>query len=443
MTRGSVTKALLRFTLPLILTGVLQQMYAIVDALIVGNYAGELALAAVGCTTPLNNIFIFLTTGIVSGLTIQVAYYFGAGDRKAVGRLSITFTSIIIMVACVMAVLGILLSNQILRLLHTDENLFVMAGQYIRIILLGVPFMVMYNLSSAVLRGIGDSRSPLYALLISSVVNIGLDLLFVCVFHWSVVGAAVATATAQALSALFLLWQVKRRMADFGVAFTRENWDMEAFMIALKLSIPKTIQSSMMSVGSLLLQNVLNSFGVAMVTAITAAYKVDMLLFLPVLNGAIAMSIFTGQNLGAGDRKRAREGLWKGVIMMVCFALICSLSMYFFGDELIAFFGVSGEVVDLGYRFLYVCCWFYPVMGFYEALSGYLQGCKHVVFASFTYIGALTLRVSSSYLLAGVIGTDIVAIAEIIGWFFGFFVCGTKCILMHRKQNREEALQVQ
>lgn len=439
MTSGSIFKSLLRFTLPLIFSGLLQQMYSIADALIVGNFAGQDALAAVGCSMPIQNVFIFVISGLVTGCTIQTSYYFGSKDYESLGKVASSFSIIITAASCFFAAGGVILCGPVLELMNTDPSLMPMAESYTAIILAGVPFVCFYNIAGSVMRGVGDSRNPLYALIIASVVNVSLDLLFVAVFKWGVAGAAVATLISQIFSALYLLVAMRAKLRSLGSKIGRDQIDMPLFWTALKLSVPKVIQSSMMSTGSLLLQNVLNSFGVDMVRAITAAYKTDMLLILPVLNGAIALSIFTGQNLGAGNVRRAKEGFLKGSGMIIAFAVVCAAMIWLFGDNIIGFFGVDDKAVYLGYRFLRTTCLFYPLMGAYEAFSGYLQGHKRVVFTSVCYIGALTIRVSSSYIFAGTVGTDIVAWSEIAGWIFGLCVCGARCIALNRKLKGEPA----
>lgn len=422
MTSGDISRALLYFTLPLILSGLLQQCYSIADSLMVGNLIGEKALAAVGVAAPISNVFIFVVTGLVSGYTILLSQLYGAKDYPKAARLTSTFFCFVLACALPVAMLGFTLKGRLLAGLSTPTVLLQPAGEYLAVIFLGTPFVVLYNLYGSLLRGIGDSRTPLYSIVVSTVVNLVLNFVFIRL-GWGVRGVAVATVIAQIASSLFLFAYVHRRHPSFRIRLRREAIDLVLFWECLRLGIPRIIQSSLSSVGSLALQNIRNSFGTDVVTAISTAYKIDSLTLLPIINISVAISIFVGQNVGAGDMNRARQGLKHGRRIILLVAVGVTAIVVAFGGTFIKGFGVSDSVAAIGQRFFYFLGLFYPVMGLQSAYSGFLQGNKDVAFTSAAHIISLGVRVALSYALAGLIGPDVIAVSEIFAWCLGALLC--------------------
>ena len=423
MTKGRILKALLYFTIPLILTGLLQQVYYITDSIIVGNLIGGAALAAVGVSSPVLNIFIFIVTGLVSGYTILVSQYYGAKEYEKIARLSNTFCLLIMAFALIASILGFILNKNVLLLLNTPKDILQPASDYLSLVFIGVPFVVLYNACSSMLRGIGDSKTPLYAIILSSVVNILLDLVFIKLFHWGIQGVAVATVTAQVISSVFLLIKIYKVNPMFRLSFQKSLMDLPLFYASIKLGMPRVIQSSIGSVGSLLLQSIMNSFGLDVVTAITTAYKIDTLTILPIMNISIAISIFVGQNVGTNNMSRAKEGLRQGILISLVVSAAVTIFVVLAGQELMKAFGVSDGVAALGHRFFLFCAVFYPILALENAYSGFLQGNKDVVFTSFNRILALALRVALSYTLAGMLGSDVIAVSEMCSWVLGAVLC--------------------
>lgn len=423
MTKGTVSKTLLYFTVPLILTGLLQQLYYITDSIIVGNLIGEAALAAVGVSAPVLNVFIFIVTGLVSGYTILISQYYGAKEYNKVSRLSCTFFLFIMASACILSIAGFIFKETILTLLHTPEEILQPSIEYLSIVFIGVPSLVLYNLCSSMLRGIGDSKTPLFAIILSTVINVVLDLVFIKIFNWGIIGAAVATVIAQLISSIFLLVYVHKEHPMFRISFRNNLIDIALFFDSMKLSAPRVIQSSIASVGSLLLQNIMNSFGIDVVTAITTAYKIDTLTILPIINISVAISIFVGQNIGANNMARAKEGLKKGIIIMLIVSIGITTFVVLAGGVLMKAFGVSDAVAAIGQRFFFTCAVFYPVLALENAYTAFLQGNKDVVFTSISNMLSLAVRVLLSYALAARLGSDVIAISEMCSWVFGAIIC--------------------
>ncbi|MGI6566243.1 MAG: MATE family efflux transporter [Limnochordia bacterium] len=423
MTRGNVLTALVRFTVPLILSGLLQQVYYITDSIIVGNYVGELGLAAVGVSSPVFYVFIYIISGLVSGYTILISHYYGARDDDKVSKLTNTFALFSVVSACIVSAAGWLVKDSILVMLNTPGEVLQAGSEYLAIAFVGVPFIALYNLFGSMLRAIGDSKTPLYGIVLSSVANIILDLVLINVFGLGIKGAAIATVAAQMAAGAYLGVYIHRRHPMFRISLRRSQRDILLFYDSLKLGVPQVIQSSITSVGHLLLQNVMNSFGVDVVTAITTAYKIDSLTLLPLVNISAAISIFAGQNVGANNPARAQEGLKTGVILSAAFAVLVTFFVVSFGEALIKVFGVSDGVAAIGGRFFRTCAVFYPVFGVQNAYIGFLQGNKDVVFASACSIIALSVRVLLSYGLSSALGSDVIAVSEICSWVIGAAIC--------------------
>lgn len=417
-TTPSVFHQLLGFTVPLILTGLLQQLYSITDSLILGNFVGQSALTAVGSASSLLNVFLFVITGLVTGCTIMVSHAYGAGDYRTIGRIAVTFSAFLTIGGIIAGVIGALSNRSLLLLLNTPVEFLQDAVIYLTIMMVGMPFLVFYNLSSAMVRGIGDSKTPLYALLITSVVNISLNLIFVIGFHAGIAGSAWSTVLSQMLSAFFLLLAMRKMLNNFQFRPSLAAIDLPIFREGIRLSLPRVLLSFFSSGGSMLLQNVSNGLGYDAVTAVTTAYKIDSLIVLPATNIATAVTIFTGQSLGAADRKRAEEGLRKGLQIVLLYTVVAAVLLITIGSRVLGLFGISDQIVALGQRFFLLCAIFYPIMGIKEVLLSYLQGCKDVTFVSFCAILALFVRVGLSYLLVDRLGFDVIAVAEMASWVF-------------------------
>lgn len=419
MTKGNVFRTLLEFTIPLILTGLLQQMYYIIDSIIVGNLIGEVELAAVGVSSTVLDVFIYIVIGLVSGYTILVSQYFGAKEHEKIARLSSTFFFFVMISSFVIAIAGFIFNKNILILLNTPGEILQASGKYLSIVFIGVPFLILYNLCSAMLRAMGDSKTPLYSIILSTIINIVLDLLFINVFYWGIQGAAIATVIAQLVTSVYLLIHIYKKHPMSRISFSKNMIDLPLFWESIKLGAPRIIHASIASGGTLLLQNIMNSFGADVVTAITTAYKIDTLTILPIINISVAISIYVGQNVGADNIERAREGFKKGIVIILVISVIITSIVVIFGETFMRFFGVSDSVAALGQRFFRICAIFYPIFGLGNAFTGFLQGNKDVIFTSMSSIITLALRVSLSYALAAKLGFDVIAISEMCSWVLG------------------------
>lgn len=423
MTRGNIFKGLFLFSIPLILSGIFQQSYNLVDAVIVGNLVGQAALGAISVTVTVSNLFICIIMGFTVGITILISQYYGARNFKAITKTAGNFVILLVVLSIILSFLGVLFTSRILMVLNTPTDILKQAEAYLSIIFVGIPFLTIYNVYGAMLRGIGDSRTPLYAIIVSILTNCILALVFVGLFHMGVVGAGIATVLAQAVSSMYLIIYVYKKYDILRFKFRRDTFDLPIIKEGLKLGLPIVIQSSTMSLGGLLLQNVMNSFGTQTVVAVTTAYRIDNMGILPMINVASAISIFVAQNKGAGNLERAELGLKKGIMIILPISIITTIAVAFGGLTFIHMFGVSNNVALMGQQLLLCCALFYPVFGIQNAYIGFLQGTGDVGVPAVSNIVSMILRIVLSYALASLVGFRIIAYSEMASWVLGAIIC--------------------
>ena len=418
MTKGSLFRALISFSVPLILSGLLQQLYSWADAFIVGNVEGETALAAIGATGMIVNLFISVINGFTSGISILAAQRFGSGNVEIQKKILYSFIIILGTVFLGLSMCGVFFADRMLVFLNTPSDILSQSKVYLQLVLIGIPFLTIYNVYGSVLRGIGDSKAPFYSVLVSSVTNVVLDIVFVGIFHWGIGGAAIATSISQIMMTVFIVIYTLKRYEILRMEPNRGLFDRKVVHDGCSLAIPVTFQWTLNSIGNLALQNFMNSFGTMTVAAITTAYRVDSIIMLPVINLGTGISTVTSQNTGAGEYKRARRCLLVGSCVMAVVAVVLTLFVLNFGGMLIGVFGVSNECVMIGDNFFHSIAWFYIIFGSATALRGYLQGTGEVMITGMIGIGAMALRIALSYLLRPVFGNMVIAYAEAFSWCF-------------------------
>ena len=402
--------SLIAFSLPLILSGVLQQLYSWADAFIIGNHEGSVALAAVGATTAIVNFFVNAITGFTLGLSILFAQKHGSGKGEEISPVMSSFLIILGTLFAILAILGSAFTKDILLFLDTTEDTITLAGDYLRIIFIGIPFLAVYNVYSAGLRALGNSRAPFYAVLISSAVNVILDIIAVVFLGLSVKGAAIATVVSQIAMTIFIIIY-SRRYGELRFSAVRKGTGE-----GVKFGLPPMIQQTISSAGGLILQNFMNGFGTATVAAITTAYRVDSIILLPIINLGSGISTFTAQSYGAGNKERTKRIMLSGLMLMALVSIVLSLAVIPAGGFLIRLFGASEEAVSIGDAFFRRIASFYIVFGLATAIRGYIEGIGDVVFSSIAGIISLLCRIILSYLLEPYFGNMVIAYAEMLSW---------------------------
>ena len=413
-----ILKKLISFALPLILSGMLQQLFNWVDALIVGNIIGEKALAGIGATTSLYNLFITVIVGFTSGLTVLFARQYGEGNHSdnagLLARFSVTMTAVF----TVIAAFGMIFLETVLKLMDTPAPLLDHAESYLVIVLAAIPFLALYNTYSALLRGMGNSTVPFIAVLISSLTNALLDYVFIVFMGMGVEGAAAATLlSAAAMTAFIIIYTVikhpEMRFSPFSYSRCRK-----LSAAGTRYGMPPAVQGSVNSVGNLFLQRFMNSFGEQTVAAITTAYRVDCVLLLPVINFSTAISTLTAQETGAGNRETAERIFRTGTVMMALLSSVLALIILLAGKTLLAMFGLTEESIAIGESFFRRIAVFYIIYGLGMGIKGYLEGKSDLLFSAVAGISALGVRIICSYLFAGIWENMVIAYAEGISWLY-------------------------
>lgn len=414
---GTIANTLLRFSLPLIFSGILQQLYNWADAFIVGNVEGEAALAAVGATTTIINFYVTVITGFTLGLSILIAQKYGSREVDCICRILSTFSLFLGCVFLIFSAIGLIYTRPLLILLHTTQDTISLAEDYLKIIFIGIPFLAVYNVYCAALRGIGDSKAPFYSVLLSSAVNVILDIVFVAIFQWGVAGAAIATIVSQAAMTVYLVIYSTRRYSILRFWGNRNLFDKKLFRLGCRLGIPPMLQSSVSSVGSLVLQNFMNGFGTQTVAAVTTAYRVDSIVMVPIINFGSGISTLVAQDYGSGQRKHAAKTFLTGSVMMAGISLILTVLIIPTGGNLIALFGAGQQAVAIGRDFFRIIASFYLIFGLATAVRSYLEGMGDVIYSSFAGIVSLLSRIAASYALVSIFSNMVIAYAEAFSWF--------------------------
>lgn len=414
-TQENIIATLVKFCVPLILSGILQQLYNWVDAFIVGNVAGEEALAAIGATGTVSGLFLLAVNGFTLGLAVLFAQRYGSGRLEEIRNTLSSFSVILGVVFLALAGIGILCAYPLLRLLNTTPDTIVMAEDYLQIILAGVPVMAVYNVYAAALRGAGNSRAPFFSILCSSVVNVILDVILVAFCQMGVKGAAIATVVSQAAMTGYIIYY-SRKYEFLRIHPFRCPVDRAAVKAGIHLGLPPMVQSCVNAFGNLILQNFMNGFGTQTVAAITTAYRVDTIIFLPMINIGSGISTIVAQNYGAGKHRQIPRVVLAGTVMMTAVSLALTFLVIRAGGPLIAMFGVSAAVTEIGRNFFQRIASFYVVYGFCMSIRGYLEGIGDVVYSSLAGILALISRILFSYWFAASCGNMIIAYAEAASW---------------------------
>ncbi len=423
MTEGAPWKGILSFMMPVLLGLLLQQLYNTVDTIIVGNFAGESPLAAVGACGVLTMAFLALANGFSAGACILIAQLFGAGREEDMRRQA--SSSLIVMIAMGVAAtaVGIVISRFVLTyILATPEGLIPMADIYFKIYAAGLIFQFGYNIVSAILRGIGDSRATLYFLLVASAVNIILDIVFVYYLHMGVVGAAIATDIAQALSCIVGFVYMMKKYPVF--CWRRHELTFEKCLAAktLRAGFPMALQQFIVSFGFVFIQRAVNSYGEAMTASFSVAQKIETYMILPASALMTTQGTFAGQNIGAGRLDRIRAGAKHTVILSEIITVVILIIVFVFAGQIVKAFGLGTEAMEYCTEHIKFVAVSLPVFAAYFPLLGLFQGTNNALFSTLVATGALTVRVAVTYLLRGIPGAGYHMIwwNTLFGWGFGF-----------------------
>lgn len=423
LTEGNPGKVLWQFTLPMFVSVIFQQLYNIADSVIVGNYAGqgEEALAAVGASYPITMIFMAIAMGCNVGCAVVISQLFGAKRYREMKTAVSTTLLASFFLSVVMTILGVLLSGSMLKMIRTPENIFGDADVYLKIYIGGFIFLFLYNVVTGIFTSLGDSRTPLYFLIGSSLSNIALDWAFVAVFHWDVAGVAWATFICQGIACILALVTLKKRLKEVACEEKPELFSSSMLKKIAIFAIPSVLQQSFVSVGNIFIQSLVNGFGSSVIAGYSAAIKINTFGITCFGTLGNAMSSFTAQNIGAGSNERVKKGLRSGLGMGILIGIPFFLLCFFQGSALVRLFMKEETTVALntGVQFLKIVSPFYFVVSLKLVTDGLLRGSGAMTWFMVSTFSDLILRVVLGYILAVPFGTTGIWMSWPVGWTIG------------------------
>lgn len=374
MCNGPLLGKILMFSIPLMLSGILQLLFNAADIVVVGRYAGNEALAAVGSTSSLINLLVNVFIGLSVGANVLVARYYGAGQKKELSEIVHTAIMTSVVSGVILVILGMALARPALELMATPEDCIDQAVLYMRIFFAGMPVMMAYNFGSAILRAVGDTKRPLYYLSVAGLINVVLNLIFVIVFHMGVAGVAIATVISQAVSAALVLRCLMRTDGDYRLDLKQLRIDKDKLIKMIQIGLPAGLQGALFSISNVLIQSSVNSFGSVAMAGNTAASNIEGFVFTS-MNAIHQTAIsFTGQNYGAQKYKRIGKILWicQGIVILV--GLVMGNSAYFFAPYLLKLYSPDAQVIEYGVQRLSIICTMYCICGMMDVMVGSLRG---------------------------------------------------------------------
>jgi putative MATE family efflux protein len=405
LTRGNETRQIILFALPMLFGNIFQQLYTMIDAWVVGRYIGTDALAAVGTSFPVVFLMLSLIMGVTMGSTILVAQYYGAKDFKKVRATVDTAYIFLFFASLAFTLAGIAAAEPILRLMKVPEEILPGASTFLKITFAGMLTTFGYNAVSSILRGLGDSKTPLYLLIASTIINAALAVFFVAVLGWGIAGSAWATVIAQAASFLGAILVLNRKNEFLRLSIKELVFDREIFGHSLRIGLPTGLQQTMVAAGMMALASVVNGHGAATMAAYGIAVRLDTFASMPAMNLSAAVSTFVGQNLGAGKPERVRRGHLSAVLVGAAISVATSALVILFGAPLVSIFTFDPEVIAIGARYLAIVGAFYILFSTMFINNGVMRGAGDAMIPMINTLLALWLvRIPLAYLLSGPLG---------------------------------------
>ena len=425
MTQGSPTRLLLRFAIPMLIGNIFQQFYSLADSVIVGQFLGANALASVGATGAVTYLFFSVCNGISAGTGVVTSQAFGAGDPAGTRKAIANAAYIMLASSLVMGVISFLAAPSVLALMGTPAEILPDATLYMRMSCIGLPLVAVYNYASAMLRALGDSRTPLYFLVVSCILNILLDILCVYNLGMGIFGAALATIIAQGISGMGCLLYALHTNSYFRLTKADLQPDWKIIGKAVRLGLPMALQWSLISVSTTIQQTFVNSFGTQAMAAFTTTSRIEGLVHLPYGSISAALATYAGQNYGAGNIKRVRESLKHGLALAGAFTAVVMVVYLTFAEGIISLFVKEAEVIALGSRALRLTSWFYVFLAVIYMCRGILNGVGDALFAFINGVVEIIARVGALVVLTGIpaVGMWSVWWTTGITWFLSAVTC--------------------
>ena len=418
MTEGEPLKLIIPFMVPLLIGNVFQQLYNIADIIIVGRTIGVDALAAVGATAPLFMMLVVLTLGMSGGFSVVTGQRFGAGDLEGVRRSAAMTTMLCTIFVVIVMALAVIFIDPALAAMNIPDKLYADAKAYVMIIVYGLIFMMAYNMLSNILRSLGDSKTPLYFLIIATLLNIVLALVFIINFGWGVPGSALALVIAQGVSGLLCIIYIARKFPVLHLKMGDFKWDNRLAWEHIRMGMPMAVQFSVLGMGMIIIQAVCNRFGTETIAGFTAAMRIEQLALQPMISFGLAMAVYTAQNFGARKFARISRGVKKCSLLSIGFSVFAAVLMYFFGQEMIGVFldNPSPKVMEEAKQYLHLSVPFYFFLSQIFIYRNSVQGMGIAMIPMISGIVELVLRTAAALYLTVDYGYTGVCYASPIAW---------------------------
>ena len=405
LTKGKVWKVIVRFALPLLIGNLLQQLYNVTDSVIVGQFLGKEALAAVSASFFIYYFIISFVIGVGSGTSVVISQLFGAKQFQKVQLAFSSFFIFMLVGGVILSIAGIIFAEPVFRLTNTPEEVIPQAVAYFRIYIGGTFLFVTFNSIISILRGVGESVRPMIFILITTILNILLDLLFILVFKWGIEGAARATVIAQGIGMCVALAYVNNTHPLLSIKKQDMLFDGKLFKESLKIGLPTSVQQCAIALGLIALLGIVNSFGTNTLTAYGAAGKIDTIITQAILTLSGALAAFCGQNIGAGRLDRVKKGLRFTMYANIALGLLTFAAVYLFGDAMMRIFTNDADVIVIGKEYLLIICGFFIVHGALNVYNGALRGAGDTLFPMVTSLVCLwIIRIPLAYYLSSWLG---------------------------------------
>ncbi|UZQ86766.1 MATE family efflux transporter [Thermoclostridium stercorarium] len=436
LTKGSILGGLIEFSAPLLLGLIFQQLYNTVDTLVVGNFVGKEALAAVGSTTPIINTLIGIFTGFSMGANVIVSQYYGANDEKSVHDAVHTSIIMSFFFSIIITVIGIASAPIMLNLMDTPDDVIHEASVYLEIYFAGATGLVFYNMGSGILRAVGDSKRPLYFLIFSAVANTVLDLVFVINFKMGVAGVAWATVIAQVLSAILVLIVLSRTSGPYRIYWNKLKLNKPMLESIIKIGLPSSVQQGITAFSNVFVQGYINKFGSAFMAGYSAYGKIDAIALLPMQAIAMGCTTFVGQNIGAGKIKRAKKGINISLILSMVFTVILLIPLIIFAEQAIMLFNSEPDVIYYGTLYMRFVSPFYLLSCINQVYAGALRGSGDtrapmiIMLSSFVAFRQIYL-----YAVSNIFRDNFYPI--LFAYPAGWLVCSILLVIYYHKSNWE------
>lgn len=430
---GSIAKSIFWFSIPLLVGNLFQQLYNTFDSYVVGNYVSKQALAAVGASSPIINMLIGFFMGLATGAGVVIAQYFGAGDETRLKKSIHSSAALTLIMSVILTVLGILGTNPMLHAVGIPADVFPESSTYLSIYFAGISFNLIYNMGSGILRAIGDSKRPLYFLIVACIINIILDFIFVKYFGWGVAGAGYATLIAQAISAFLVVYILMKTDEAYKLVIKNIRFDLPILKKIIVLGLPTGLQQSIVSLSNVVVQSYVNAFGSSVVAGYSASIRIDGFVNLPLQSFNMAVTTFVGQNIGAKQYDRVKKGSKITMMMTLAVIAMIAVALFFFGESFIAVFNSEPDVVQAGRTMQLAFVPFYIVLPIVQIYSGVLRGAgkssvpMYIMVFNFVILRQIYLAIITK------ITTSVYYV--FMGWPVTWITCAIMFIIYYHKVN--------